>query len=101
MKRNLYWVFLAGSASVVLGADSYEVTEILTASSPSDSRSKEWKPGDGISLEVSGMEWIGPDRLAVSIRKGEVWFLDGVLSKKPEEIRYTRFASGLHEPLGF
>ena len=100
MKRNLYWVFLAGSASVVLGADSYEVTEILTASSPSDSRSKEWKPGDGISLEVSGMEWIGPDRLAVSIRKGEVWFLDGVLSKKPEEIRYTRFASGLHEPLG-
>jgi hypothetical protein len=83
-----------------LAAESYEVTEILAASSPSDSRSKEWKPGDGISLEVSGMEWIGPERLAVSIRKGEVWFLDGVLSKKPGEIRYTRFATGLHEPLG-
>jgi hypothetical protein len=80
--------------------ENYEVIEILTASSPSDSRSKEWKPGDWISLEVSGMEWIGPDRLAVSIRKGEVWFLDGVLAKKPAEIRYTRFATGLHEPLG-
>lgn len=79
---------------------AYEVTEILTASSPSDSRSPEWKPGDGISLEVGGMEWIGPDRLAVAIRKGEVWLLDGVLSEKPEEIRYTRFAGGLHEPLG-
>ncbi len=83
-----------------LAAESYEVTEILTASSPSDSRSKEWKPGDGVTLEVSGMVWIGPDRLAVSIRKGEVWFLDGVLTKNPGEIDYTRFASGLHEPLG-
>ncbi len=88
--------------STVLHAESpaYEVTEILTASSPSDSRSKEWKPGDGISLEVSGFEWIGPDRLAVSIRKGEVWFLDGVLGKNPGAIQYQRFATGLHEPLG-
>lgn len=78
----------------------YEVVEILTASSPNDSRSKDWKPGDGITLEVSGMAWIGPDRLAVAIRKGEVWFLDGVLSDKIEGIKYQLFASGLHEPLG-
>lgn len=98
--RRLLTILLFVAAPMAFGAEGYEVTEILTASSPSDSRSKEWKPGDGVTLEVSGMEWIGPDRLAVSIRKGEVWFLDGVLSKKPEEIRYTRFANGLHEPLG-
>lgn len=100
--RATFLALLLFVAFPLAAADSpaYEVVEILTASSPSDSRSKEWKPGDGVTLEVSGMEWIGPDRLAVSIRKGEVWLLDGVLSKKPEEIRYTRFASGLHEPLG-
>jgi hypothetical protein len=79
---------------------AYEVFELLTASSPNDSRSKEWKPGDGLALEVSGMEWIGPDRLAVAVRKGEVWFIDGALSKDREEIKYQLFASGLHEPLG-
>jgi hypothetical protein len=100
MRRFLHLLLLAAAPLAFGAGENYEVTEILTASSPSDSRSKEWKPGDGISLEVSGMEWIGPDRLAVSIRKGEVWFLDGVLSKKPEEIHYTRFATGLHEPLG-
>lgn len=78
---------------------SYEVFELMTASSPSDSRSKEWKPGDGITLEVSGMEWLG-DTLAISIRKGEVWMVDNALSDKVEDVSYRLFASGLHEPLG-
>lgn len=78
---------------------SFEVTELMTASSPSHSRSKEWRPGDGITLEVSGMEWIG-DTLAVSIRKGEVWMIENALSEDPEKINYRLFASGLHEPLG-
>ncbi|MEM0969561.1 MAG: hypothetical protein AAGJ31_09445, partial [Verrucomicrobiota bacterium] len=43
---------------------------------------------------------IGPDRLALCIRKGEVWFLDHVQSDAASEIRYHLFASGLHEPLG-
>ncbi|MEM9283625.1 MAG: hypothetical protein AAGA96_17525 [Verrucomicrobiota bacterium] len=77
----------------------YEVTHLLTASSPSYSRSEEWKPGDGIALEISGMEWLG-DTLAVSIRKGEVWLIDHVLSGDPRELEYHLFASGLHEPLG-
>jgi hypothetical protein len=79
---------------------AYEVVEILTASAPTDSRSKEWKPGDGVTLEVSGLEWIDPDRLAVAIRKGEVWFLDGVLGDDVSKVAYHRFATGLHEPLG-
>ncbi len=80
---------------------SYTRFELLSASSPSgDSRSKEWKPGDGITLEVSGMAWLPSGQLAVAIRKGEVWFIDGALSGNPEEVRYHLFASGLHEPLG-
>lgn len=77
----------------------YRIVELLAASSPSDSRSKEWKPGEGIPMEVSGMAWIG-DTLAVSIRKGEVWMIDNALSEDREKIGYRLFASGLHEPLG-
>jgi glucose/arabinose dehydrogenase len=78
----------------------YEVFDIYTASSPSSSRDATWKPGDGVTLEVSGLAWVGPDRIGVSIRKGEVWFIDGVLGDDPAKIAYHRFASGLHEPLG-
>ena len=79
----------------------YEVFDVMTASSASsNSRDANWKPGDGITLEVSGMAWIGPDRLGVVIRKGEVWFLDGVLGDDPEKVQYQLFASGLHEPMG-
>ncbi len=102
MKTALFLFVAMGTGGFLLAEEkpAYEVFELLAASSPNDSRAKDWKPGDGLALEVSGMEWIGPDRLAVSVRKGEVWFIDGALSKKREEIKYHLFASGLHEPLG-
>lgn len=78
----------------------YEALDIYTALSPSSSRDTTWKPGDGVTLEVSGLAWIGPDRVAVAVRKGEVWFIDGVLGEDPKQMTYHRFASGLHEPLG-
>ena len=98
---SLIAVLAIALSSMSASADSeYKVTDLLTASSPSSSRSTEWKPGEGIALEVSGMEWIGPDRLAVAIRKGEVWMIDGVLGDDPEKLKFQKFASGLHEPLG-
>ena len=74
--------------------EPYKITDILTASSLNASRDIEWNPGDGIPLEVSGMEWIGSNKLALCIRKGEVWYFD------TKENTYKLFASGLHEPLG-
>jgi len=47
---------------------SYERFEILAAGGEKDSRDSSWKPGEGIPMEVSGMEWIGGN-LAVCIRK--------------------------------
>lgn len=78
---------------------SFERFELMTASSPSDSRSAEWKPGDGITLEVSGLAWMD-DKLAVAIRKGEIWMIENPLSSDREKIQYHLFATGLHEPLG-
>ena len=81
-------------------AEGYTLQDILTASSPTSSRSTTWKPGDGIVLEVSGMDFMADGKLAVAIRKGEVWLLDGVHGASPAKVGYSLFASGLHEPLG-
>ncbi len=95
---SLAFVCLTGA---LLAVDSpYEITDILTANSPSASRSTDWKPGEGIALEVSGMDWTADGKLAVAIRKGEVWLLDGVLTRPADKVGYQLFASGLHEPLG-
>ena len=83
-----------------LSAASYDIADILTASTALDTRAKDWKPGEGLALEVSGMDWTADGKLAVAIRKGEVWILDGVLDAKPDKVSYKLFASGLHEPLG-
>lgn len=88
---------LAGSA---LAGTPYEIQDILTGNSPSASRSKEWKPGSGIPLEVSGMDWTAEGKLALAIRKGEVWLVDGVLGGDADKVKFNLFASGLHEPLG-
>jgi len=79
--------------------DAYEIQTILTGSSLTSSRNSNWKPGGGLTLEVSGMDFMSDGKLAVALRKGEVWLLDGVLGA-PEKVRYSLFASGLHEPLG-
>ena len=92
--------FAALLAAASLSGASYDIADILTASTAADTRAKDWKPGDGIALEVSGMDWTADGKLALTIRKGEVWLLDGVLAPKPDKISYQLFASGLHEPLG-
>ena len=79
--------------------DAYEIQTIFTGSSLTSSRNSNWKPGGGLTLEVSGMDFMSDGKLAVALRKGEVWLLDGVLGA-PEKVRYSLFASGLHEPLG-
>jgi len=88
------------SAAALGAAPSYEIADILTASTAADTRAKDWKPGQGLALEVSGMDWTADGRLALCIRKGEVWLLDGVLAPKPDKVGFKLFASGLHEPLG-
>lgn len=92
------------SLAMLIGAtradQHYERFEILTANSPRAPRSTEWKPAGGLALEISGMTWTSDGRLAVAIRKGEVWLIEGAESETKENITYKQFATGLHEPLG-
>ncbi|MCA9074942.1 MAG: hypothetical protein KDA93_07915 [Planctomycetaceae bacterium] len=88
----------------VMGADEndyYRLISVSTASAATESRSKNWKPApDGLALEISGMDFLDDGRLAVAIRKGDVWILDGVYDDPPSNVTYNKFATALHEPLG-
>ena len=46
------------------------------------------------------MTFLDDQRLAVAIRKGEIWILDGVYDEPATNVTYKRFANALHEPLG-
>ena len=50
-------------------------------------------------FEVSGIAVLPDGRAALTLRKGEVWILENPL-EDPTKARFSRFASGLHEPLG-
>ncbi|WP_145418657.1 DUF7133 domain-containing protein [Planctomycetes bacterium K23_9] len=82
-------------------SDYYRIITIAASESPTGSRSSNWKPApDDLALEVSGLEVIDDNRVAVAIRKGEIWFLDNVYADPPTDVKYHRFATALHEPLG-
>ena len=55
---------------------------------------------DGVKLEVSGLETLPDGRIAAATRKGEVWILDNAYANPPSQVKFQRFAFGLHEPLG-
>lgn len=94
-------MFLSSHAGADQEADYYRIISVATSQSNSDSRATNWRPGnDGPVLEVSGIAPYDDDRIAVSIRKGEVWILGGVYDDPPFQVTYHRFASALHEPLG-
>ena len=52
---------------------------------------------EGIALEVGGLAFDDAGNLGVATRKGEIWLIKNPSSANPT---YTRFAHGLHEPLG-
>lgn len=57
---------------------------------------------DGLKFEVSGLALLPDGKLAVAIRKGEIWILDQPEAEPPtvERVGFRRYASALHEPLG-
>ena len=68
-----------GVGEFVAGFSVFEVDSAAARSSSGEGR---WKPGDGGPLGVRGLAWVGPDRLGVTVRKGEVLLLDGVLAEE-------------------
>jgi glucose/arabinose dehydrogenase len=55
---------------------------------------------EGVVLEVGALELLPDGRLAVSSRRGEIWMVDKPHAAKTADMKFTRFAEGLHEVLG-
>ena len=57
---------------------------------------------EDLKLEASGLAVLPDGKLGIAIRKGEVWILDRPEIENPNlgKIEFSKFASGLHEPLG-
>ncbi|MEI8379325.1 MAG: hypothetical protein WCJ09_04295 [Planctomycetota bacterium] len=53
-----------------------------------------------IMLEAGGIELLPDGKLAISTRRGEIWMVDKPFADPPKEVKWTRFAHGLHEVLG-
>jgi len=51
-------------------------------------------------LEVGGMGMRPDGKLVACTRRGEVWIVTNPGSDDPAQVRFTRFATGLHESLG-
>jgi hypothetical protein len=82
-------------------SDFYKLISIAAEAGSKDSRSPTWQPAPGaLALEVSGIATVDDQRVAVAVRKGEVWILGGVYDDPPNKVTLHQFASALHEPLG-
>ena len=53
----------------------------------------------GIVLEAGSLATLPGKRLAVSTRLGDIYLVDGAFDKSPDAVKFTRYASGLHEVL--
>jgi len=57
------------------------------------------QPADCV-LEVGGLAFRPDGKLLACTRRGEVWLIHNPLEEDPTRIKFTRFATGLHEALG-
>ena len=58
------------------------------------------EPPPGVAVEAGGLAVRADGSLAVALRRGEVWIARDPTATNSARIGWTRFASGLHEPLG-
>jgi len=72
--RALLLVLLS-LASALAAYPCYRVVDIASSNIKQHSRDPDWKPGQKLALEVTGIVPLSDNRLAVTIRKGEIWTL--------------------------
>lgn len=94
--------------SLVLAFFFAGISFARAASGESDLRAEEGKfykivtlpHPEGITLEAGALQWLGKGRLAASSRQGDIYMIDNALDESGAKVKFTRFASGLHEVLG-
>jgi len=54
----------------------------------------------GEVMEVSSIAFMPDQKIAVATRRGDVWICTGAYEKDLSHVSWSKFTSGLHEPLG-
>lgn len=83
-------IFLSGGpVRITFAEEEEDYYQLITLPVPS-----------GLVLEVSGVADLGDGRIAVSTRRGDIWIVENAFETDLSLLKYTRFATALHEPLG-
>ena len=54
----------------------------------------------GEVMEGSSIAIMDNKRVALGTRRGDVWICEGAFEKDLSKVKWSKYASGLHEPLG-
>ncbi len=54
----------------------------------------------GVVLEAGALQLLPDGRLATATRLGDIFLVEGAFGNDPAKVKFTQFASGLHEVLG-
>ncbi len=57
-------------------------------------------PPPGEVLEAGAIEVLSDGKIALGTRRGEIWMIDNAYDPDPKNVKFSRFAHGLHEVLG-
>ncbi len=79
------------------------LTSQIFAASPNQSEYYKIEPiplPEGEVMEIGSIALMPNDRVAVTTRRGDLWICDGAYGDDLKKVKWTRFAHGLHEPLG-
>lgn len=55
---------------------------------------------EGDIVECGGMEIMPDKTLAVSTRRGDIWFITGAYDDPPTNVKFKKWATGMHETMG-
>ena len=77
---------VAGPEALALQAQYYDRVQIPTP------------PGEVV--EVSSIALMPGKKVAIATRRGDVWVCEGAYEDDVTKVKWTKFASNLHEPLG-
>jgi len=89
-------LFLAALSSAALGQQKqsvlYKQSDFYTL------ESIPLPPGE--VMEIGSIALMPEDKVAVTTRRGDLWIVEGAYGDDLSKVKWTRFAHGLHEPLG-
>ena len=100
MIRNTFFSLLFAFVVIVIPYVGEGQDPLLIAKERKHYKVSDLPLPDSVILEVGGFAFTEDGKLGVATRRGEIWLIEDPYQKKSRSAKFTRFARGLHEPLG-